>query len=349
MAKQKFQGKLHWAFLLALLLVAAAGVYAVPQAGGYHVIRRMPIGGDGSWDYLRVDPDAHRIYVSRGTHMMVVDEISGKVVGDITDTKGIHGIALAFDMGKGFTSNGGSSSVSVIDLKTLKSTMEIKTTGDNPDSIIYDPMTKRVFTLNGKSNNSTVIDANDGKVIGTVDLGGKPEEPALDGKGNMFVNLEDKSSIMEFDTKTLAVKGTWPLAPCEGPSALSADVAHRRLFAACDKVMAVINADNGKVVASPPIGGDPDGNGFDPATGMLFASCREGLVSVIHEDSPDKYTVVGNITTQFGTRTMTMDPKTGHIFTVTADFRPAPPPTADNPKPRPEQIAGSFVILEIGK
>jgi YVTN family beta-propeller protein len=281
--------------------------------------------------------------------MMVVDEISGKVVGDITDTKGIHGIALAFDMGKGFTSNGGSSSVSVIDLKTLKSTMEIKTTGDNPDSIIYDPMTKRVFTLNGKSNNSTVIDANDGKVIGTVDLGGKPEEPALDGKGNMFVNLEDKSSIMEFDTKTLAVKGTWPLAPCEGPSALSADVAHRRLFAACDKVMAVINADNGKVVASPPIGGDPDGNGFDPATGMLFASCREGLVSVIHEDSPDKYTVVGNITTQFGTRTMTMDPKTGHIFTVTADFRPAPPPTADNPKPRPEQIAGSFVILEIGK
>lgn len=349
MAKQKFQGKLHWAFLLALLLVAAAGVYAVPQAGGYHVIRRMPVGGDGGWDYLRVDPDAHRIYISRGTHMMVVDEISGKVIGDITDTKGIHGIALAFDLGKGFTSNGGSSSVSVIDLKTLKSTMEIKTTGDNPDSIIYDPVTKRVFTLNGKSNNSTVIDANDGKVIGTVALGGKPEEPALDGKGNMFVNLEDKSSIMEFDTKTLAVKGTWPLAPCEGPSALAADVAHRRLFAACDKVMAVIDADNGKVVASPPIGGDPDGNGFDPSTGMLFASCREGLVSVIHEDSPDKYTVVGNITTQFGTRTMTIDPKTGHIFTVTADFKPAPPPTADNPKPRPEQIAGSFVILEIGK
>ena len=192
MAKQMVQGKLHWAFLLALLLAAAAGVYAVPQAGGYHVIRRMPIGGDGSWDYLRVDPDAHRIYVSRGTHMMVVDEVSGKVVGDITDTKGIHGIALALDLGKGFTSNGGASSVSVIDLKTLKSTMEIKTTGDNPDSIIYDPMTKRVFTLNGKSNNSTVIDANDGKVIGTVALGGKPEEPALDGRGNMFVNLEDK-------------------------------------------------------------------------------------------------------------------------------------------------------------
>ena len=212
--------------------------------------------------------------------MMVVDEISGKVVGDITDTKGIHGIALALDLGKGFTSNGGANTVSVVDLKTLKTLSTIKTTGDNPDSIIYDPMTKRVFTLNGKSNNSTAIDANNGQVVGTVALGGKPEEPALDGRGNMFVNLEDKSSIMEFDTKTLAVKGTWPLAPCEGPSALSADVAHHRLFAACDKVMAVINADNGKVVASPPIGGDPDGNGFDPSTGMLFASCREGLVSV---------------------------------------------------------------------
>ncbi len=349
MLKQKIQGRFHWAFLLAFVLIAGIGVYAAPQAGGYHVLRRMPVGGDGGWDYLRIDPDAHRIYISRGTHMMVVDEVSGKVVGDITDTKGIHGIALAFDLGKGFTSNGGDSTVSVVDLKTLKTLSTIKTTGDNPDSIIYDPMTKRVFTLNGKSNNSTAIDATNGQVVGTIALGGKPEEPALDGRGNMFVNLEDKSSIMEFDTKTLAVKGTWPLAPCEGPSALTADVAHHRLFAACDKIMAVINADNGKVVASPPIGGDPDGNAFDPSTGMLFASCREGLVSVIHEDSPDKYSAVGNITTQFGTRTMTIDPKTGHVFTVTADFRPAPAPTADNPHPRPEQIPGSFVVLEIGK
>jgi len=349
MLRQKFQGKLLWACLLAFLLVAAIGVYAAPQAGGYHVLRRMPVGGDGSWDYLRVDPDAHRIYLSRGTHMMVVDEVSGKVVGDIPDTKGIHGVALAFDLGKGYTSNGGSDSVSVVDLKTLKTLSEIKIAGGNPDSIIYDPVTKRVFTFNGKTNDSTAIDTASGKVVGTVALGGKPEEPGLDGKGNVFVNLEDKSSITEFDAKTLAIKGTWPLAPCEGPSALAVDTAHRRLFASCDKVMVVINADNGKVVASPPIGGDPDGNGFDPATGMLFAACREGLVSVIHEDSPDKYSVVGNITTQFGTRTMTMDPKTGHVFTVTADFRPAAAPTADNPKPRPEMIAGSFVILEIGK
>ena len=309
----------------------------------------MPVGGDGSWDYLRVDPDAHRIYISRGTHMMVVDEVSGKVIGDIPDTKGIHGIALAFDLGKGFTSNGGSNSITVVDLKTLKPISEIKIEGGNPDSIIYDPMTKRVFTFNGKTNDSTAIDTTSGKVVGTVALGGKPEEPALDGKGNVFVNIEDKSSITEFDAKTLAVKGTWPLAPCEGPSALAMDTVHRRLFAACDKVMVVINADTGKVVASPPIGGDPDGNGFDPATGLLFAACREGLVSVIHQDSADKYSVVGNITTQFGTRTMAMDPKTHHVFTVTADFKPAPAPTPDNPRPRPEQIAGSFVVLELGK
>jgi DNA-binding beta-propeller fold protein YncE len=350
MKKQKFQKWFRWACPLAgLLFIAAIGVYAAPQASGYHVIRRMPVGGDGNWDYLLVDPDTHRIYISRQTHMMVVDEVSGKVVGDIPDTNGVHGIALATDLGRGFTSNGGSNSVTIVDLKTLKPISEIKIQGGNPDSIIYDPVTKRVFTFNGKTNDSTAIDATSGKVVGTIALGGKPEEPALDGKGNVFVNIEDKSSLLEFDAKSLAVKGSWPLAPCEGPSALAFDAAHRRLFAACDKVMVVINADTGKVVASPPIGGDPDGNGFDPSTGMLFAACREGLVSVIHEDSADKYSVVGNITTQFGTRTMTLDPKTGHLFTVTADFKPAGPPTPDNPRPRPQPIAGSFVVLEIGK
>ena len=334
---------------VALLAVSAAGVNAAPQGSGYHVIRRMQVGGDGGWDYLRVDPDTHRLYISRGTHVMVVDENSGKVIGDIPNTMGVHGIALAPDLGKGFTSNGGSASVTVFDLKTLKPLSEIKTTGENPDSILYDPQTKRVFTFNGKSSNATAIDAVTGKVAGTVMLNGKPEEPALDGRGNIFVNLEDKSSILEFDAKTLAVKGSWPLAPCEGPSALAADTAHHRLFSACDKVMAIVDADSGKVVASPPIGGDPDGDGFDPATGLLFASCREGLISIMHEDSPDKYSAVTNVTTQFGTRTMTLDPKTHHVFTVTADFKAAASPTPDNPRPRPQQIPGSFVILEIGQ
>lgn len=341
--------KMFGCALACLFSLAAPGAFAAPQAGGYHVIRRIPVGGEGGWDYLRVDPDAHRIYISRGTHMMVVDENSGKVIGDLQETKGIHGVALATDLGKGFTSNGGDQSVTVFDLKTIKPISVIKVTGENPDSIIYDPQSKRVFTLNGRSSNATAIDATTNKVVGTVNLNGKPEEPALDGRGNMFVNLEDKSAILEFDVKTLAVKGTWPIAPCEGPSALAYDSAHHRLFAACDKILGVINADNGKVVASPPIGGDPDGDGYDPGTGMIFAACREGLVSVIHEDGPDKYSVIGNITTQFGTRTMTLDPKTHHVFTVTADFKAAPPPTPDNPRPRPQPIEGSFVILEIGQ
>ena len=351
MSKQRFLGLFSWACLFAstLLLLSVAGAYAAPAGSSYHVVRRMQVGGDGGWDYLRVDSDAHRLYISRGTHVMVVDENSGKVIGDIPDTKGVHGVALAPDLGKGFTSNGGEASVTVFDLKTLKPTGSIKTTGENPDSIIYDPQTKRVFTFNGRSSNSTVIDAVSEKVVGTVSLGGKPEEPALDGKGNMFVNLEDKSEIMKFDTKTLAVKGSWPLAPCEGPSALAFDSVHHRLFAACDKVMAVVDADTGKVVAAPPIGGDPDGNGFDPGTGLVFASCREGLVSILHQDSADKYSAVDNVTTQFGTRTMTLDPKTHHVFTVTADFKAAPPPTADNPRPRPQPIAGSFVILELAQ
>ena len=336
--------------LLCLALIAGVVVYAAPQAGGYKVIKRMQVGGDGGWDYLLIDPPTHRLYIARGSHFQVVDVTTGKVVSDIliANSTNSHGIALATDLGKAFTSNGDANTVSVVDLKTLKATSVIPIPGKNPDSIRYDAGTKKVFTFNGKSMDSTVIDAVTEKVIGRVDLKGKPEEAVADGKGNMFVNLEDKSTIEEFDTKTYAVKGSWPLAPCDGPSAMAFDEAHRRLFVACDKVMVVVNADNGKVVAAPPIGGDPDGNGFDPGTGMAFASCRDGFVSVIHQDSPDKYTVVGNINTQVGTRTMSLDPTTHRVYTVTADFKPAPPPTPDNPRPRPTPIAGSFVILEIG-
>ncbi len=337
--------------LACLALIAAAVIYAAPQAGGYHVIKRMPVGGEGGWDYMTVDSDSHRLYIARGSHFMVVDDTTGKVLGDIeiANSKNSHGLALALDLGKGFTSNGDANTVSVVDLKTLKATSVIDIPGKDPDSIRYDPATKRVFTFNGKSSDSTVLDATTGKVIGTVKLAGKPEEAILDGQGNMFVNIEDKSSIQEFDTKSYAIKGTWPLAPCEGPSAMAFDSAHHRIFVACDKVMVVVNSDNGKVVASPPIGGDPDGNGYDPGTGTAFASCRDGFVSVIHQDSADKYTTVGNINTQAGTRTMALDTKTHRVYTETADFKPAAAPTPDNPRPRPTPIAGSFVILEIGQ
>ncbi len=346
MLRRGLLGLLCWTCVLASSLVLISVGTASAQT--YKVLRRMPIGGEGGWDYVRVDPDAKRIYVSRGDHMMVVDEASGKVVGDLPNTKGIHGMALVTDLGKGYTSNGGAGTVTVFDLKTLKATGEIKTTGDNPDSIIYDAATKRVFTMNARSNNATVIDVTTDKVVGTVNLGGRPEEPALDGRGNMFVNLEDKSSIMEFDVKTLAVKGTWSLAPCDGPSALASDTKNHRFFAACDKMIAVFNPDTGKVVATPAIGGDPDGNGFDPSSGLIFATCREGLLTVIHQDSADKYTIVGNVNTQFGARTMGLDPKTHHVFTVTADYKPAAAPTPDNPRPRPQPIPNSFVILELG-
>jgi DNA-binding beta-propeller fold protein YncE len=339
-----------WVCILTscVLVVAPAPGYA--QAAGYKVIRRIPVAGEGGWDYLRVDSDAKRIYLSRGSHMTVVDEVSGKVVGDLPDTKGIHGMAIVPELGKGFTSNGQANTVTVFDLKTLKPTGEIKVTGENPDSIIYDPQTKRIFTFNKRTLNATAIDAVKGTVVGTITLGGNPEEPALDGKGGLYINLEDKSAISKFDTTTLKqTGGPWALAPCEGPTGLAIDTKNRRLFAACDKVIAVMNADTGKVVATPAIGGDPDGNGYDPGTGLIFASCREGLVSVIHQDSADKYTPMGNVTTQFGTRTMTLDPKTHHVFTVTADFKPAAAPTADNPRPRPQQIPDSFVILELAQ
>lgn len=339
-------GLLCWACVLASSLVLIFAGTAAAQ--NYKVVKRIPVGGEGGWDYIKVDPDAHRLYVARGDHLMIVDEVSGKVIGDIPNTKGIHGAAIAADLNKGYTSNGGAASVTVFDLKTLKPIGEIKTTGENPDSIIYDPATKRVFTMNGRSNNSTVIDATTDKVVGTVDLGGKPEEPALDGRGNMFVNLEDKSSIMAFDTKTLAKKGgPWSLAPCDGPSALAVDTKNHRLFAACDKMVAVLNPDTGKVVATPAIGGDPDGNGFDPGNGLIFATVREGFVTVIHQDSPDKYSVVGNVPTQFGARTMTLDPKTHHMFTETADFKAAGAPTPDNPRPRPTQVPNTFVLIEL--
>jgi len=327
-------------------LVVCSAVFAA----GYKVARRIPVGGDGAWDGLALDPDTQRIYITRGTHVMVVDEASGKVIGDIllAGTKNVHHVAVAPDLGKGFTSNGSANTVTIFDLKTLKPISDVKVTGQDPDAIVYDPTTKRVFVFNAKTKNATVLDANNGQVAGTVTLSGAPEQAQLDGRGSVFVNIDDKSSMVQFDAKTLAIKSEWPLAPCEGPSALAFDSAHRRFFAACDKVMVVVNADTGKVIASPPIGGDPDGNGYDPATGMVSASCKEGLISVVHQDSADKYSAVGNVNTQFGTSTMALDPKTHHVFTVTADYA-TPAKTPDNPKPRPKQIPGSFVVLELAQ
>src|SRR5579864_4408206 len=329
-----------WTAAIGLCLAAGALAAAGP---GYHVVTTYKLGGDGGWDYLTADADARRVYISRGTHVMVIDADSGKSVGDIPDTPGVHGIALAPELGRGFTSNGREGTVSIFDIKSLAVSGKVKV-GDNPDAILYDPATKRVFTFNGRSQDSSAIDAASGKVLSTIKLDGKPEFAASDAKGEVFVNIEDKSELVAIDANKMEVKAKWPLAPCEGPSGLSIDRAKRRLFAGCDKMMAVVDADSGKVLATPPIGDGVDATAFDPGTGLAFASCGEGVLTVVKEDSPGKFSAE-NIPTQQGARTMALDTKTHNVFVVTAKFGPPPAATADNPHPRRSIEPDSFVAL----
>jgi WD40 repeat protein len=333
----------------AVLMSLAAVVWAA-AVPGYHVATTYKVGGDGGWDYLTTDADARRIFISRGIHVMVVDADSGKSVGDIPDTQGVHGVALAPDLGRGFTSNGREGTVTIFDIKTLAVISKVKA-GENPDAILYDPATKRVFTFNGRSQDSTAIDGASGKVLGTIKLDGKPEFAASDAKGEIFVNIEDKSELVAIDPNKLEVKSKWPLAPCTEPSGLSIDRKNRRLFVGCDnKMMAVVDADSGKVLATPAIGEGVDATTFDPETGLAFASCGgDGVLTVVKEDAPDKFSVAENVTTQKGARTLALDAKTHNVFVVTAQFGARPAATADNPHPRPAIVPDSFVVLVVGK
>jgi len=335
---------------VASVVVASALVATVALAAagpGYHVVATYKVGGDGGWDYLTTD--ARRIFISRGTHVMVIDADSGRSVGDIPDTPGVHGIALAPELGRGFTSNGREGTVSIFDIKTLATSSKVKV-GDNPDAVLYDPATKRVFTFNGRSQDSTAIDAATGKVLGTIKLDGKPEFSASDAKGEIFVNIEDKSELVAIDPNKLEIKAKWPLAPCEEPSGLSIDRKNRRLFVGCgNKMMAVVDADSGKVLATPAIGEGVDATTFDAGTGLAFASCGEGVLTVVKEETPGKFSVAENVPTQKGARTLALDSKTHNVFVVTAQFGPKPEPTADNPHPRPAILPDSFVVLVVGK
>jgi DNA-binding beta-propeller fold protein YncE len=316
-----------------------------PAGSGYHVIKTVAIGGEGGWDYVYVDSDARRVYVSRGTHTMVLDADTYAVVGDIPDTQGVHGVAIASDLGRGFTSNGRTNDVTIFDLKTLKPIGSNVKTDANPDAILYDSVSKRVFTFNGRGKNATAINAADGAVLGNIDLRGKPEFAAADGKGSVYVNNEDSSELHHLDAASLKELHHWPLAPCKSPSGLAMDVKNRRTFSVCDeKVMAVVNVDTGKVVATPAICEGPDAAGFDPSSGYVFASCGDGNLTVIHQDSPDKYTVVENVPTKKSARTMGLDLKTHNIFLPAADFDP-PAPGERRGKMKP----GSFVIVVVGK
>jgi DNA-binding beta-propeller fold protein YncE len=329
-----------------LILVAAAFAAAAP---GYKVVNTYKVGGDGGWDYLAADAAARRLYISRATHVIVLDLDSGKNVGDIADTPGVHGIALAPELGRGFTSNGREGTVSIFDLKTLATSGKVKV-GENPDAILYDPATKRVFTFNGRSQDSTAIDATNGTVLGTIKLDGKPEFAASDGQGEVFVNIEDKSELVAIDPKKLEVKSKWALAPCESPSGLSMDKKNRRLFVGCEnKMMAVVDADSGKVLATPAIGDGVDATAFDDETGLAFASCGEGVLTVIREDSPEKFRVAERVPTQAGARTLALDSKTHNVFVVSAKFGPPPAATADNPHPRRSIVPDTFVVLVLSQ
>jgi YVTN family beta-propeller protein len=314
----------------AIYFLLVAFTISAWAADSYQITKKIPIPGQGSWDYLTVDEGARRLYVSHGTQVEVLDLDSGAIVGKIENTQGVHGIAIAPDLGRGFVSDGQSSTVTIFDLKTLKMIADVPT-GKKPDAIIYDPATSRVFAFNGGSNSATVIEAKDGKVAGTIGLGGGPEFAAADGNGYVYNNLEDESLVLKINSRTLKVEQRWPTAPCASPSSMAIDAANRRLFLGCrSKVMAVMNADTGQVITALPIGDHVDATAFDVETRLIFNSNGEGTVTVIRQDSPDKYSVVETVETLPRAKTSALDPKTHRLFLSTAE-------------------SGQFEVLVMGK
>ncbi|MDR3580994.1 MAG: hypothetical protein P4L44_13620 [Oryzomonas sp.] len=276
-------------FIIFSILVFAANSFAADF--GYHIIKRLKVGGEGGWDYLTVDNAARRLYISRSTHVMVIDLDTDKVIGDIPNTPGVHGIAIAPELNRGFTSNGKADTSTIFDLKTLMVVGEVKT-GGNPDAIIYEPASKRVFTFNGRSKDVTVFNAATGKVVKTIALGGKPEFSAINGKGMIFVNIEDTNEVVQIDSKKARVSARFSIKPCEEPSGLGLDSEHGRVFSGChNKLMTVLDTRTGKVIANLPIGANVDGNGFDSGTGLAFSSNGDGTLTVVREASPGKFEV----------------------------------------------------------
>lgn len=331
--------------MVAVLLLVSTAAQA---ASGYHVINKIQLGGEGGWDALTVDSAAHRLYVSHSTHVMVIDTVTDKVIGDIPDTPGVHSIALAPELSRGFTSNGKANTASIFDIKTLKLIEQVKT-GENPDIILYEPSSQRVFTFNGKSKDATVFEAASGAVLATIALGGKPEFATTDNKGKVFVNIEDANEVVELDSNKLTISKRFSLKPCEEPSGMAIDIERHRLFSGChNKVMTVLDMASGKVIAAVPIGEGVDGNAFDAETGLAFSSNGEGTITIVRESSPGKFDTE-TIKTQRSARTMAMDTKTHKIYLPVAEFSPAPAPTPEVPKPRPIMNKDSFAVLVVGK
>ena len=330
------------ALVLVLSALFAIGAFAAPT--GWKILKEIKIGGEGGWDYLAIDSSARRLYVSHATHVVVVDPDSGKVVGDIPDTPGVHGIALAPALNRGFISNGRGNNVTIFDTKTMKTISQVATTGDNPDDITFEPKSGRVFTFNGRGNNATAIDAKTGMVVGTIAVGGKPEFAVSDDRGHVYANVEDTSEVIEVDAAKAAVTKRYSLAPCMDPSGLAIDVKKRRLFSVCsNRVMAISDPDTGKVIASPAIGAGSDGVVFDPSTGYAISSNGDGTLTIVQEMG-GKYGVVENVATARGARTIALDEKTHNVYLPLADALP----------PQPGQRRGGFVpdsfkVIVVGK
>jgi DNA-binding beta-propeller fold protein YncE len=341
--------------LSVTLLALGSFALAHPSSATYHLLKKYSFGpAEGStreyFDYIAVDSPARRVYLSHGTEVKVINADNGAVVGNITGLKQDHGVAIATEFGRGFITDGAQGKVIIFDLKTLKVLGEARADKD-ADSVVYDPASKRIFSMNGDPHNSTVIDAKSGDVVGTIDLGGGPEFAVADGQGTVYINIEDKNEVVAIDSNALTVKSRWPLAPAGTPTALAIDTAHRRLFSAGrnPQMVVMLNADDGKVIQSFPISAGADAAAYEPETGMLFVSTREGVVHIFHEDSPDKLSIAGTVKTELGAKTMGLDTKTHNIFVDTVEFGPAPAPTADRPHPQPAPIMGTFHMLVYGQ
>jgi DNA-binding beta-propeller fold protein YncE len=335
-------------FFFAAIAVSCTAWAQSSAAAQYHLVKKVVLGGEGGWDYFTADPATHKIYIARGSYVMVLNP-DGKVTAqmDVGKDNEAHAVAFAPDLHRAFTSNGGGSSVTIFDPETLKVISEVKIPGRDTDDIMYEPATKRVFTFNGgKGHDSTAIDAVKGVVLGSIPLAGKPETAQTDGQGHIYVNIEDKSELSEIDAKTLQVTHTWPLAPCQSPSGQAIDVAHSLLIIGCHNgLMEFWDYANGKVAGTVPIGKGVDSNRFDPGTGLAFASCGDGTITVAHEDAPDKFTVVQTIDTMRGARTMALDTGNHNVYTVSAEFGPPPAPTPKNPRPWPTIKPGTFTLM----
>jgi DNA-binding beta-propeller fold protein YncE len=322
---------------------------ATPASANYRLLYTIPVAGDQGWDHPTIDALARRLYVTHGTHVVVLDSDSGKLVGKIENTPGVHFTVIDPDLNRGFISNGGAHRLTIFDTTTLKTISEVQSTGENPGPTVFDPATKRVFTFNLNSNTATVVSSKEGVVVGAFELGGKPELVGTDGKGNVFANLVQNNVVLQIDSRSMTPGQTWPIAPGVGPRTMAVDQKNGRLFVGCaNRRMVVLDSNNGRVVGSVAIGAGPDDSAYDPDTGLAYISNGDGTVSIIRQDSPDSYSLLETVHTAQGARNMALDPRTKRIFLPLSDREPPPPPTAQNPNPRGKLIPGTFRVLVFG-